>query len=374
MCLALSLGALLAAATRAGPLITNTDGMQPQVAALIDTAVAVVRADRQNAAAWGHLGQVLHVHGLLAGAVDSYARAMRLAPTAYRWVYLAALATPPDAPDEALALFARAYELAPHDYALGIAYGDMLTRMGLIDRAQPVYRQARRLDADRGYADLGLGRLALMAGDLAEARARLLAARGDAPQNGEIHRLLAQVLHRLGDTEGAQDAAWRAEAHTGRLQPTSTVVDQMRSLGVNALGDPIRKLAPANVPNLVELAALQRESGNPLDATDTLRHSLELAPGHPRATFDLAMLLATTAAPGSEDAAQAQNLALRLYRLNRHSARHAHLLSIAYAANERYELATRVAERALQLADADSDLAATIKRHLARIRDRTPSG
>ena len=86
------------------------------------------------------------------------------------------------------------------------------------------------------------------------------------------------------------------------------------------------------------------------------------------------MLLATTAAPGSEDAAQAQNLALRLYRLNRHSARHAHLLSIAYAANERYELATRVAERALQLADADSDLAATIKRHLARIRDRTPSG
>ncbi len=222
------LAVLITTSSAGDPLDVDTSGTEPAVAAAIHAAVVAVRVNQRQAASWGHLGQLFHVHGMHVLALTSYSNARRLDPRDYRWPYLAALATPPEAAEAALALMAEAYALRPDDYALAIGYGDLLTRLGHLTRARIVYRAARPIDP-RGYADLGLARLAHAEGRVFHARARLFDARRKSPRNGEIHRLLAQTFHRIGDREGARESAVRAEAFAGRLQPTSVVVDEMRS-------------------------------------------------------------------------------------------------------------------------------------------------
>ncbi len=209
------------------PLEVDVSGAEPAVARAVTAAVSAVRVDAEDAGAWAELGQLLHVHGMRSEAVSSYARAMALAPQDYRWPYLAFTAS--DDPPAALRFAARAYALQPDDYALAIAYEDSLTRQGQPNLARDVYLEARSAAGDRGYASVGLARLALASGELKKARALLDEAHDAVPENGEVHQLLAQILHREGAVIAATRAGLRARAYTGRTQPASDVLDAMRA-------------------------------------------------------------------------------------------------------------------------------------------------
>ncbi|MCZ6618461.1 MAG: tetratricopeptide repeat protein [Gammaproteobacteria bacterium] len=494
----------------AGLVTVDTSALEPQVRSLIESSISGLREQQRNAEAWGHLGKVLHAHGLYEEAIESYAQAGRLNPKEYRWFYLAALASSAAAAEGALELYRRAYELEPGDYSLCITYGDSLTRLGRLRPARQVYEQAQLVDSRRGYGELGLARLAFIEGNLNEARSRLMRAREVSPRNSEIHLLLAQVFHRLGEPEAAADSMWRARSHGSRLRPRSEVVAEMSTFAVSisarrergallmergnlqaardvfqgvlseqlsrgsatdesygdlanvvlaegayrqardlysrglvlrsenvalmtglaeahvgladdengakwlqaalagnakyapaivAMGqlrirqrrypsaieyleealtlDPtlfvahgdlgrvyevmgdvarayqarerLRKLDPLNVANLQELSRLQMQRGDTAGAIGSLRRVFDLKPNSNDAAFNLAMLLATTAETASADAVQALEIAERLYRLNRHSARHADLLGIANGANGRFAEATKLSRRALDL-------------------------
>ena len=530
---ALLIHTILAATLRAETFAIDTSSLEPQVGNLVEAALAEIQTDQNDAEAWGHLGMVLHVHGLHQRAVESYARAARLNPNSdpqgYRWFYLAALAS--STADQALKLFDQAYLLESNDYSLCIAYADALTREGLRQRASLVYRQAHDLAPNRGYADLGLARLAFLEGDLGQARSLLMNAREASPRNSEIYQLLAQVLRQLGETNAAVDSRWRANSYGRRLRPKSDVVAGMQTLAVSvdalqergallleqgdlsaarnvfervmslqmsmgganaetygdladvalaegaydqardqysrglvlrpdnavlmtglaraysgladainaekwlqaalamdvkyapaalSLGqlrlrqrrylpaiarleaalalDPrlyiaygdlgrayqstgdaaraywacerLQQLDPDNVPNLRTLSRLQIERGDLAGAVGSLRRIRESEPQDSNAAFDFAMLLATTAEPESADAAEALQIALGLYRSNRHCARCADLLGVANAANEHFAEATKFARRALDLAGDDSDLAELVARHMAGYAER----
>jgi tetratricopeptide (TPR) repeat protein len=361
---------MLGMPARAEIVAIDTADLEPQVASLIEASIVAVQQDPKDAEVWGHLGMVLHAHGLHLNAGDSYVRAASLNPQDYRWLYLAALAS--SAADEALEFFAKAYRLNPNDYSLCIAYGDALTRIAMTQQASRVYRRAQALEPDRGYAHLGLARLAFMQGDLEQARTLLTQAGEASPRNSEVHVLLAQVLYRLGAKDAAVRAESRAKSTGNRLRPKSEVVEAMQRLGVSvtALQDQGARLVEQSDFSgaravFERVVALQTDRGDLTGAASSLRRIHELQPQGRAVAFDLATLLATTAKSGSAETAEALRIAESLYRSNRRCAKCADLLGIAYAANDRFQDASRLAQRARELAGEDADLAEAIDRHMA---------
>ena len=174
---------------------------------------------------------------------------------------------------------------------LYIAYGDGLTRLGQSDAAATAYNQALKIKPDSGYAYIGLARLALvqaqMNADVEPIKILLENARDELPRNSEVHVLFSQVHARLGETEASLQSAWLAKAHKFRSQPSSEVIEQMRSLSVTSDAYEARGNRFAR-------------QGDTVKAEAAYRKVLELRPGSAQ---DLANLAAVRAAADWSEAA-----------------------------------------------------------------------
>src|SRR5688500_293292 len=96
----------------AAPPAVDVRGVDPAVAAAIESASAAVRSTPMEPAAWGRLGMVLYTHEFMAGAREAFARAERLDDTDARWPYFLGLIARVEQPDEAIPALERSVALA----------------------------------------------------------------------------------------------------------------------------------------------------------------------------------------------------------------------------------------------------------------------
>ena len=98
----LLIGTVICSPARSEMIAIDTSAFEQAVRSLIEISIAQVQERQQDAEVWGHLGEVLHAHGLYVKAIESYAHAVRLNPKEYRWFYLSGLARSATAADKAL--------------------------------------------------------------------------------------------------------------------------------------------------------------------------------------------------------------------------------------------------------------------------------
>jgi tetratricopeptide (TPR) repeat protein len=124
---------------------------------------------------------------------------------------------------EAAALLRANLDAGDRDVFTLAALGTALARTGVHEEAERLLADARRLDPEfrLGELDLVLGRMRLTLGDAAGAREPLARLVAERPGTVEGRYLLAQVLERLGDGEGAarlRDEAWHEYVHLPRFR------------------------------------------------------------------------------------------------------------------------------------------------------------
>ena len=193
--------------------VVDWPGMEPQVATKLQAARQAVLADPTAAQAWVYLGMCYHAHNFYAQAAFCYRKATEMNPKDYRWPYLTALALRKSDIDESARLFDQAARLHPKNPAVYVNYADTLLQQDALGRARAQYQIALQLDDECAHASYGLGKLAFLDGDMEEALAQLNRAVAIAPHHHEVHTLLAQVYHRLGDRVSAKREEFAARAY-----------------------------------------------------------------------------------------------------------------------------------------------------------------
>jgi len=112
--------------------------------------------------------------------------------------------------------------------------------------------------------------------------------------------------------------------------------------------------------------------GNYEAAIVALEHAQTIEPFDSPTAIVLARLLATAPGASGRDTARALAMAMTLFRARPHDPVRIDLLGAAYAANGDFARATKLAERALDNALGNPQLAATIGEHLMSYRDEKP--
>jgi cytochrome c-type biogenesis protein CcmH/NrfG len=134
-------------------------------------------------------------------------------------------------------------------------------------------------------------------------------------------------------------------------------------------------LQPGNANAHANLGSALLEKGRPQDAIAQYREALRVAPANVAAQSNLAWLLATCSDPSLRNGSEAVLLAEKASRLsggNRPVI--LRVLAAAYAETGRFTDAIRIAERALQLADAkdDSTLINALRKEIALYQSGLP--
>ncbi len=188
-------------------------GVDFAVARAVESAREEVLRGPESAAAWGRLGTVLYVHEFAAAADACLGRAARLAPDEPRWPYFRGLNVALTDPGAAASHLRRAAEVCGDDPDVArLRLADLLLARGQRDEAAAHFRRLLRRYPDHARAHLGLGRVALLDGDLAAALRHLLQAAPDPRTRQAAHVQLAAAYQRRGDPGAADEALRRAAA------------------------------------------------------------------------------------------------------------------------------------------------------------------
>ncbi len=311
--------------------------MEPQVVAKLQNARLAVLRERRSPVLWGRLGMIFHAHDFTGEAKVCYSHAMELSPTEYRWPYLIALTLYKDFVKESVEYFERAVKLAPKNAAAYTNFGDTLAQLGEKERAREQYRIALQLDPRCNLAMYGLGQLSFLEGNPRQALEHLMAAAKIAPQHGELHKLLAQIYHRLGEKEKAELEDLRAQAHPLFTWPEDPVVEAVQAEAVNSRHYALRGR------NLTE-------AGRFSEAEKYLRRVLEIRPATSDDYINLGVVLFHL--KKEAEAIEQYQLALKLDPLGPHVHNR---LGIAYAETGQLQLAAKHLLEAIRLDPSYAD-------------------
>lgn len=273
------------------------DNLEPPVVAAIEAAHDRLLDQPRHAPAWGNYGIVLQAHDFYSEAVVSYHQAAALAPNDERWPYLTALALRTTAPQDAIASFERAEALHPQHGAFFVRFADTLLTTGDSQAAKGRYQKALEIEANSAFAHFGLARVALVEDDPATARDHLQRALAQASGFREAHTLMAQVQQRLGDSDGARLATWKASNIAQSSAPADPIFEQVAAAGRSSVWAVRRGLAAVGAERFPE-------------AVDAFRQALAIRGDN---AVDLAYLGGALAASQQLDAAmEAYTKALQL--------------------------------------------------------------
>lgn len=206
------LACLVAGCSRnALPPNPSTSALDRPLASLIETSRQAVIAAPQSATAWGKLGQAFHAVEFLPEATAAYERAAALDPQAARWPHLLGLLQLQDQPDAALGHLARATELAGGQTdAPRVRLVQALVERGRYDEAGRHLQLLLAANPLHAAARLELARIQLAQAQVEPAIETLQPCLTNAVTSRAAGLLLAQVLQRRGDADGAAQLSRRA--------------------------------------------------------------------------------------------------------------------------------------------------------------------
>ncbi|MFW6108021.1 MAG: tetratricopeptide repeat protein [bacterium] len=260
----------------------------------------------------------------------------------------------------------------PKTAAVRSNLGVALARLGRLDDAVEAYRTSLDLDPSNPDVHINLGD-ALLAGEQVEPalEAYRAAVRVAGPENDRPAMVLGHALMRLGRHAAALEAFGAALAvresagachNIGLIHSREGRQEKAVAAYRNALEvDPKAVYARNNLG--LTLCATKRYA----DAIEVWKAGLDLTPGHPVLTYNLAWWLATCPADEVRDADEAVRYAeLTNAKTGGDDPRVLDALAAAYAEAGRFEEAAETAKRAADKARADdqTDLARAIAERL----------
>lgn len=185
----------------------DQDGREQLAAARGRVASAIVAqaSDQELADSYGELGALYQVHFVYRLAGTCYDNAMRLAPGEFRWVYYAAyLAASTGQLEQAVAGYAKARQIRPGYLALTLRLADTWRDLNQTDKAMEAYQSVVNSKGLEAAAHYGLGQIALLQREYANAIGHFETALAIQPEASRVHYSLAQALRASGDRDGAE--------------------------------------------------------------------------------------------------------------------------------------------------------------------------
>ena len=288
------------------------DGVDPAIVRVVEESQARVRQSFRSGAAWGNLGMILSIHDFLAEADTCFANAERFDPQEPRWPYLRGLSRSGNDALGALPSLERAADLCGNLPAPHLRLAELLIEQGKLETAGSQIRLVLAGDPRNARALLGLGRIALAQGRLAESRDYLQQSIQYAPDVRASRSLLANVQQRLGDSAGANESLRAAvtlpEKHIWP-DPYLVEINRLRT-GVGAATDDAdtwlktgkcREAAallqettrdyPGNMKAWLLLGRAWKQCTNYAAAENALRRAIEIEPASAEARVEYGIVL-----------------------------------------------------------------------------------
>ena len=177
----------------------------PAVYLAYTEARAEVLQKPRAAGTWGKFGMTLLANRDYAVALPVFAEAEKLDATDYRWPYLQAVLLQQARSSAAVAKARQAQQLAPQLVDVHLLVGEFSLAHGDPDQAAAAFEQALRFDPNQPHALLGKARVLAEQQRLHESRAALAQVQTHREVAKAANLLLAEVLHRSGQAQQAQE-------------------------------------------------------------------------------------------------------------------------------------------------------------------------
>ncbi len=284
-----------------------------------DGSVAEEASGPGGGAAWGALGQWFDVYDYADSAGRCYRNAMRLDAQEPRWpYYLGVLAEAAGELEDADELYRRSSQLAPEALEPRVRLGELALVRQDLDLAGQLFGELRDRWPNSPGVLLGLGRLALLEGDPAAAVGPLEELLELQPEAVPVHYSLGLAWRRLGDEAKAADHLQRVPEDN--LDQVTLTLDAPWMMELQALDQGARTFTRRGV------RAYRR--GDHEQAVVLLGRAVASDPEGPEKRLNFGMALRTT---------------------------------------RRWQAAGEQLQRALDLSEPDSDLAARAHLELGRL-------
>lgn len=191
----------------------SIDGVaDPVVKKLLAECRAAVSRSPQSAAPWGKLGLAFFIHDYSEEARRCFVAAEQSDPRDARWPYFQGVILAESDAEGAVQKLERAADLcADQPEAPRLQLAELLLAHGHLEKAGEQFQHVLQHSPNNARAHLGLGRLALLKGELAQGPTHAGFAISDRHTQKASHLLLAQIHERLGDQASA-DKAYRQAA------------------------------------------------------------------------------------------------------------------------------------------------------------------
>jgi tetratricopeptide (TPR) repeat protein len=246
----------------------------------VDTLLQSAAPDTELADAYGDLGSLYHSHQLGQAAERCFENAVRLAPDSFRWAYYLAWVTLQSGRNElALQQFTAARKLDPDYPVLTLRMADAWLDLNQQDKAQAAYQAVADTEGLQAAARYGLGQIALLRRDYAQAVEYLTQVLALDPAATRVHYPLAQALRAQGQNDAASEhLAQRGNGLPAARDPLVEELQALQSgarLHFNRAMKAVRKHEYASAVQAFELG-LRHDPENP-DARVSYARALYLA-------------------------------------------------------------------------------------------------
>lgn len=219
---------------------TDLSHSEAQVAEKITQLIAAAKAEPGQAETWGKLGENLYIHNFKRDAVPCFQKAYALDNQDFRWAYFTAVTLDELNNADALEWYRVSRKLKTDYPPLLIKMGERYLLGGQSDQAAECFAAIINAGIRVPHAHLGLARIAMDKGDLAESEKQLDMALKMAPAYREARALRADVFRRLGQKEKAEKEFGNLAGLEDRLDLTDPVYYEMVEEGISSFWCQVR--------------------------------------------------------------------------------------------------------------------------------------
>jgi tetratricopeptide (TPR) repeat protein len=195
----------------------------------VDALLQSGAAAKELADAYGDLGSLYQTHQLGQAAERCFENAVQLAPDSFRWAYYLAWATLQSGRNElALQRFEAARKLDPDYAVLTLRMADAWLDLNEQEQAQAAYQTLADVEGLQAASRYGLGQIALLRRDYAQAVDYLTQVLALDPAATRVHYPLAQALRALGQNDAAREHL--AQRGNGLPVAVDPLVEELQAL------------------------------------------------------------------------------------------------------------------------------------------------